>query len=556
MNWKTRWLPAQEGLVKVDTVRIQRRLLYMLIVPLVLLGLLNAWVDYRSADSLAGEQDQQLLRLVPLLADSIIAVGVHSDDPPVLVLAAPVEEFLREREGLVTYKIFTPQRRLLHGNDNLPSVMPLTQAPEFFNQEVNGISYRIVAQRVPSVAGDVIVEVADASNPLRRWLSQVFFKVVFPNLVLIVLFSLLISWAVRRAFRPLRLLIMAVEKRSPRDLSSIDVRSTPEEIRPLVKALNRLFGLVNTQAETQRRFIADAAHQLRTPLAGLQAQIDAWSESIRPSPSAGKPLAAGQGALQPADVLSGNHAQLVWNEALQKEMVQLPLHDFYRLRAATRRTSQLVHQLLSLSRADSDAMDASHLAPVDLQDLCESLLEQYIDAALDRHIDLGLDLQQPVTVQAHALWLRELLANLIGNALHYTPEGGEITLRCGIRQPPRPRWPASGADRALPQAFVEVEDNGPGIAPEHREQVFERFYRMPGTKGEGTGLGLAIAREIAHRHQSQLILSDGVPHADGQGCGLRVTLLLAPQLLLQPGSAPSPWRSSVARDAPAPDVSL
>ena len=232
-----------------------------------------------------------------------------------------------------------------------------------------------MAQRVPSVAGDVIVEVADASNPLRRWLSQVFFKVVFPNLVLIVLFSLLISWAVRRAFRPLRLLIMAVEKRSPRDLSSIDVRSTPEEIRPLVKALNRLFGLVNTQAETQRRFIADAAHQLRTPLAGLQAQIDAWSESVRPSPSAGKPLAAGQGALQPADVLSGNHAQLVWNEALQKEMVQLPLHDFYRLRAATRRTSQLVHQLLSLSRADSDAMDASHLAPVDLQDLCESLLE-------------------------------------------------------------------------------------------------------------------------------------------------------------------------------------
>ena len=555
MSWRSRWLPAQEGLVKVDTVRIQRRLLYMLILPLVLLGLINAWVDYRSADSLAGEQDQQLLRLVPLLADSIIAVGVHSDDPPVLVLAAPVEEFLREREGLVTYKIYTPQRRLLHGNDNLPAVMPLTQEPEFFNQEVNGINYRIVAQRMPSVAGDVIVEVADASNPLKRWLSQVFFKVVFPNLVLIVLFSLLISWAVRRAFRPLRLLIMAVEKRSPRDLSSIDVRSTPEEIRPLVKALNRLFGLVNTQAETQRRFIADAAHQMRTPLAGLQAQIDAWSESLK-SPSSGKPAAAGQAVAHPAVALAGNLAQLVWNEALQKDMVQLPLHDFYRLRAATHRTSQLVHQLLSLSRADSDAMEAGHLAPVDLQDLCESLLEQYIDAALDKNIDFGLDLQQPVTVQAHALWLRELLSNLLVNALHYTPEGGEITLRCGIRQPPRTRWAASSAGRALPQAFVEVEDNGPGIPPEHREQVFERFYRMPGTRGEGTGLGLAIAREIAHRHQSQLNLSDGVPHADGQGCGLRVTLLLAPHLLLQPGSSPSPWRSPASQDAPAPDVSL
>ena len=145
---------------RVNPVRIQRRLLLMLIVPLVLLALLNGYMDYRSADNSASEQDQQLLRLVPLLADSIIAVGVHSDDPPVLVLAAPVEEFLREREGLVTYKIFTPQRRLLLGNDNLPSVMPLTQEPEFFNQKVNGISYRIVAQRVPSVAGDVIVEVA------------------------------------------------------------------------------------------------------------------------------------------------------------------------------------------------------------------------------------------------------------------------------------------------------------------------------------------------------------------------------------------------------------
>ncbi len=126
---------------------------------------------------------------------------------------------------------------------------------------------------------------------------------------------------------------------------------------------------------------------------------------------------------------------------------------------------------------------------MDLQDLCESLLEQYIDAALDRHIDCGLDLRQPVTVQAHALWLRELLANLIGNALRYTPEGGEITLRCGIRQPPRPRWPASGADRALPQAFVEVEDNGPGIAPEHREQVFKRSTACPAPRARAPASG-------------------------------------------------------------------
>ena len=266
---------------RVNPVRIQRRLLLMLIVPLVLLALLNGYMDYRSADNSASEQDQQLLRLVPLLADSIIAVGAHSGDPPVLLLAPPVEEFLKEREGLVSYKVYTPKRKLLHGDDKLPSVVPLTQEPEFFSQEVKGVNYRMVVQRVPSVAGDVIVEVADASDPRKRWLQQVLVKVLLPNLFLIAVVGLGISWAVQRALRPLRDLILAVERRSPRDLNSIDERSSPEEIRPLVTSLNRLFGMVNAQAESQRRFVADAAHQLRTPLAGVQAQIEAWSESVK-----------------------------------------------------------------------------------------------------------------------------------------------------------------------------------------------------------------------------------------------------------------------------------
>ena len=220
--------PAPSTLVdRVNPVRIQRRLLLMLIVPLALLALLNGYMDYRSADNSASEQDQQLLRLVPLLADSIIAVGAHSGDPPVLLLAPPVEEFLKEREGLVSYKVYTPKRKLLHGDDKLPSVVPLTQEPEFFNQEVKGVNYRMVVQRVPSVAGDVIVEVADASDPRKRWLQQVLVKVLLPNLFLIAVVGLGISWAVQRALRPLRDLILAVERRSPRDLNSIDERSSP-----------------------------------------------------------------------------------------------------------------------------------------------------------------------------------------------------------------------------------------------------------------------------------------------------------------------------------------
>ena len=540
---------------RVNPVRIQRRLLLMLIVPLVLLALLNGYMDYRSADNSASEQDQQLLRLVPLLADSIIAVGAHSGDPPVLLLAPPVEEFLKEREGLVSYKVYTPKRKLLHGDDKLPSVVPLTQEPEFFNQEVKGVNYRMVVQRVPSVAGDVIVEVADASDPRKRWLQQVLVKVLLPNLFLIAVVALGISWAVQRAMRPLRDLILAVERRSPRDLSSIDERSTPEEIRPLVTSLNRLFGMVNAQAESQRRFVADAAHQLRTPLAGLQAQIEAWSESVkrqqearkgrRPGAAVADAAAASSVASESAQALApraapaatgpgaalGNDARLVWSDALQKDVVQVPLEELNRLRAATRRTSQLVHQLLSLSRADADVLELQHMQAVDLKDLCETLLEQHLDAAALKNIDLGLDVTS-VRVMAHALWLRELLSNLIVNALHYTPDGGVVTLRCGVQSiaPRQPRWTMTH-DKPQRRPFVEVEDNGPGIPREEREHVFERFYRMPGTKGEGTGLGLAIAREIAHRHQSDLVLSDGMPHEGGEGHGLRVTLLFKAALL-------------------------
>ena len=535
---------------RVNPVRIQRRLLLMLIVPLVLLALLNGYMDYRSADNSASEQDQQLLRLVPLLADSIIAVGAHSGDPPVLLLAPPVEEFLKEREGLVSYKVYTPKRKLLHGDDKLPSVVPLTQEPEFFSQEVKGVNYRMVVQRVPSVAGDVIVEVADASDPRKRWLQQVLVKVLLPNLFLIAVVALGISWAVQRAMRPLRDLILAVERRSPRDLNSIDERSSPEEIRPLVTSLNRLFGMVNAQAESQRRFVADAAHQLRTPLAGLQAQIEAWSESVkrqqelaraeRPgvgsrseqaaaAPGAGQ--ATAPSAASGVGAALGNDARLVWSEALQKDVVQVPLEELNRLRAATRRTSQLVHQLLSLSRADADVLEVQHMQAVDLKDLCETLLEQHLDAAALKNIDLGLDVTS-VRVMAHALWLRELLSNLIVNALHYTPEGGVVTLRCGVQSTVarQQRWSMT-PDRPQRRPFVEVEDNGPGIPREEREHVFERFYRMPGTKGEGTGLGLAIAREIAHRHQSDLVLSDGMPHEGGGGHGLRVTLLFNASLL-------------------------
>ncbi|MDO4769500.1 MAG: sensor histidine kinase N-terminal domain-containing protein [Brachymonas sp.] len=524
---------------KVSPVRLQRRLLLLLIVPLCLLGLVSGWIDYRSASTAASQQDEQLLQLVPLLADSIIAVGAHADDPPVLLLAPPVEEFLKERNGQVTYKIYTPKRHVLHGDESLPSVVPLTREPEFFNQDINNTSYRLVVQRVPSVAGDVVVEVADSSDPRKHWLKQLAMKVLLPNLVMIGVVAFFVSWAVRQALRPLRDLTLAIERRSPRDLSSIDERGIPLEIRPLVTSLNWLFRMLNRQSEAQRRFIADAAHQLRTPIASLQAQIEAWSESIKHQQAHGSDVRIQQSAA--ADEAVEEQVQLVWSEAEQKHMVQLPVEELQRLRQATRRTSQLVHQLLSLSRADAaDTLELQQMQPVDLQALCEEVLERHLDAAAQKSIDLGLEVQA-VSVRGHTLWLQELLSNLVDNALQYTPVGGIVTIRCGVLaqqadaqatagkglKPQRPAAPSM-----VYRAFLEVEDNGPGIAAADRARVLERFFRLPGSKVEGTGLGLPIAREIAVRHRSELLLGDGIAHTTGPGCGLRATVLFAPDLLL------------------------
>ena len=216
-----------------------------------------------------------------------------------------------------------------------------------------------------------------------------------------------VQWAVKRALRPLLDLKEAVEHRSPQDLSAIDVQASPEEVRPLVQSLNRLFERVNAQAESQRRFVADAAYQLRTPLAGLQAQVEAWAQAAN-SPAA---AAAWRDKFEPKMLLAV--------DSIGPIAIFIGAKKINHLRDALRRTSQLANQLLALSRADARSLDAQPLLRVDLKDLCETLLEAYLDAYLDAaegaQIDLGLDVQA-VHVDGHD-WL---LCNLLDNALKYT----------------------------------------------------------------------------------------------------------------------------------------
>lgn len=449
------------------TSGLRRRLLVMLIAPLILLAMLNAWFDYRSADNVASQQDQRLLALVPLVADSIIGQG----EPPLLLLAPAVEEFLKEGNGFTGYALVDVDGKLLHGEPWLAGLPPPGNEPELHSEEHAGATWRIVRQRQQTVLGEVVIAVADGSDPRQQWARSILFKVLLPNLVLIAAAAFAVGWAVERALKPLLALKEAVERRSPRDLSAIDESASPEEVRPLVDSLNRLFGLVNAQAESQRRFVADAAHQLRTPLAGLQAQVEAWAQAASHQPT-----------------------------------LQLPAEQVHKLRSATRRTSQLANQLLALSRADARGMHSQPEQRVGLKALCEDILQDHLDAATARRIDLGLE-AQPAEVMGHAWLLRELLANLVDNAVKYSDEGGSVTIRCGLRGE---------------APFLEVEDDGPGVAPTERPRILERFYRVQGTRGEGNGLGLAIAEEIARVHGSHLQLQPG-----SGGVGLKVTLAFA-----------------------------
>ena len=473
---------------------LRRRLLLMLLVPLSVLACVNTWFDYRSADNAALQQDRQLLRLAPLLADSVVAPGRTSSDPPVMLRAPAIEDFLNNGEQSA-FALVSLEGKLLLGADWLVGLPPTTFEPEFASEEYKGVVYRIVSLRVQTVAGELAVRLADGSDPRQQWFRQVMQKVLLPNLILIVLAVFVINWAVGQALQPLLRLKNAVEHRSSRDLSPLDADASPEEVRPLVLSLNRLLALVKAQADSQARFVADAAHQLRTPLAGLQSQIEALAQTVDHPEMAPAKVSE---LMQISPLVLTDKAPV----AIALEATQI-----LRLRDATRRTTQLANQLLALSRVDACNPAAQPLVHVDLQTLCEGVLEDYLDLAASKTIDLGLD-AQPVRVWGHLWLLRELLCNLLDNACKYSQPGSAVTLRCG-------HHPVDHAP------MLEVEDDGPGIAPDERQRVFDRFYRVPGTTSGGTGLGLAIADEIARVHGGQLLVGEG-----SGGRGARFTLVL------------------------------
>lgn len=322
----------------------------------------------------------------------------------------------------------------------------------FSNVKSNGTTYRVfsiqTANQTVQVAQDLAVRRNMAGNLALRTLGPI--AVMMPILMLVV------WWVVSGSLEPVARVRSQVASRQADDLSPVSDNGLPDEVRPLVQELNLLFGRVKTAFDAQQTFVADAAHELRTPLAALRLQAQSLDRAE--SPEARK-LAVS------------------------------------RLTAGIDRATRLVEQLLVLARQEATAAGGAATRPVDLAELARRTVADLAGVAAAKGVDVGVQQADAAQVEGQPDALQILLRNLVDNAIKYTPSGGtaDISVKNEV------------VDGAA-QVTVTVEDSGPGIPAEERERVFDRFYRVAGSEAAGSGLGLAIIKAIAERHGASLAL--------------------------------------------------
>jgi two-component system sensor histidine kinase TctE len=312
-----------------------------------------------------------------------------------------------------------------------------------------------------------MIHVAERAKLRSDSARQIMLRMMIPQGVLVVLATLAVWFGVGLGLRALTSVRREIESRSHIDLSPIDERSAPAEVLPLVLAMNDLLSRLSAARAAQQRFIADAAHQLRTPVAALKMQAELATRQVRDG-----------------------------------EVAATLQH----LHTAAEHAARLVTQLLTMARAEPGSHRSVMRQQVNLAALAREVAGEWVPRALTRGIDLGFDdTSAAAEISADPFLIREMLNNLVDNAIQYTAAGGRVTVR---------------VQQQDGQVALEVEDNGSGIPLNEREKVFERFYRMPGGSPEGCGLGLAIVREIAQGHQATVVVDSG---AGGRGTRMIVT---------------------------------
>jgi two-component system sensor histidine kinase TctE len=446
-----------------DVGSIQARLLRALMLSLSGLLILCGFVTWFVASRVANDAYDHAL-LDPVM-DIVQNVRQGAEGPTLRLSPREQEALLFDGSDRVFFQVRDrPGRWFAGGARDLPRPPErlVPRVPQFYNASVADSAVRIASMMTDD---GFEVYVAETTNKRDRLVWEVILTGLLPSLLVIAAAVGLVWFGVSHGLSPLRKLRNELSQRSPNDLHAVDVAQAPSEVRPAIVALNRLFQRIRETSESQRRFLADAAHQLRTPLAGLQMQLEL---ELRASESA----------------------------SLRATLAKM--------RDAVLRTGRLTNRLLALARAEQALPDARQFGVVDLCAMAERVGAQWIGPAIHRNIDFGFDLA-PARVDGDDALLTEALDNLIDNALRYTPSGGAVTVRCGVD------------DHG---AFFGVEDNGVGIAEGERTKVFERFYRGAGASGDGCGLGLAIVKEAAERHDATVSIA--VPPS-GAGTFVRIS---------------------------------
>lgn len=434
-------------MTSTPTHSLRKRLLWFVLVAILLAAVLQAATAYRSALQQADAMfDDHLQQVARSLRSSI-----------------PLGSLLAEGEGDTDFDLYVQ----IWGKDGTQlfrsthSALPPRAVLGFSEVEANGSRYRVYSLQAPlqtvQIAQDLSARTARAQALAAR--------AVLPFMLLTPLLMLAVWWVINRSLAPIERARRDVARRAADDFSPLSDTGLPDEVRPLVDELNLLFGRVRSAFDAQKNFVADAAHELRSPLTALKLQAQALRQADH-----GDGFADGHQAAREADVA--------------------------RLNQGIDRAIRLVEQLLTLARAEASTQPVPGLAaPVDLTEVIQLAVADVLPQARLKHIDLGLSGDtpaQPVLVNGQGDALRMMLRNLLDNAVKYTPASGQVDVSLRI---------------AGEHCVLSVEDSGPGIAPEDRARVFDRFFRATDVAHEtGSGLGLAIVKVIAAQHGAAVTL--------------------------------------------------
>ncbi len=448
-------LPQRAGSLRAGLLR---RLAVLLALLLLFSGWSAYWNGRAAADS---AYDRTLLASARAIAEGLVANdGKLRANVPYVAL----DTFAYDSAGRIYYQVLDTEGRLVSGYEDLPAPGPDIRRTDdypalarFYDGAFKGEGVRLVSllQPVsePELNGIAEIRVAETLGARERMARSLLTDTLW-RVGLLVLTALLLVWlAVSAALRPLGKLSEAVELRQPDDLRPLPMVAVQRELKPLVAALNHFTERLRGQFERQAQFIADAAHELRTPLAAPKARIELGLREQQPQR---------------------------WQQTLEEAG------------AHTDRVIHLANQLLSLARIESGAQAIAEggAQRLDLSQLARELGLAMAALAHKRGVAIALEADRPVWIHGEPTLLSELLSNLLDNALAHTPGGGNVVLR--VRD----------------EGVLEVEDDGPGIAPEQREKVFARFYRVQ-QQGQGAGLGLAIVGEISRAHRATIELGQG-----------------------------------------------